>query len=218
MTRDNDTIDRLLGGETRRSFIKKSAVATVGASALGSGVGAAQDGGDGELTEGWKALISGDNFHPQGRFTFVSGVVEWTPTYGDVQDSWFSDYNTRMIRWLNTNQTVPMFVAQSANIGEYDEELGFVADVDDDQNQPQLFEVNQEWTPFGDNPQLVTVNASPVAEEEEDEILQNEDWWQTGGGNDTTANGGNGTAVDGGNGTAVGDDDVTTTTTSDGGS
>ena len=198
-----------ISDETRRSFMKKSAVATVGASALGSGVGAAQD-GDGELTEGWKALISGDNFHPQGRFTFVSGVVEWTPTYGDVQDSWFSDYNTRMIRWLNTNQTVPMFVAQSANIGDYDSELGFVTDVDDDQNQPQLFEMNQEWTPFGDNPQLVTVNASPVAEEEEDEILQNEDWWQDGASNGTTTAGG-------GNGTTVGDD-VTTTTTSDGGS
>ena len=214
MTRDNNTLDRLLGGETRRSFMKKSAVATVGASAVGSGVGAAQD--DGGLTEGWKALISGDNFHPEGRFTFVSGVVEWTPTYGDVQDSWFSDYNTRMIRWLNTNQTVPMFVAQSANVGEYDEDLGFVTDVDDEQNQPQLFEMNQEWTPFGDNPQLITVNASPVPEEEEDEILQNEDWWQTGGGNGTTTAGGGNTTTTDGDETTVGDD-VTTTTAGDGG-
>jgi hypothetical protein len=47
-----------------------------------------------------------------------------------------------MIRWLNTNQTVPLFVAQGANVGEYDEELGFVVDVDDDPNQPQLFEMN----------------------------------------------------------------------------
>ena len=197
---DKDTLEPITEGETRRSFMKKGAVATVGASALGSGVGAAQD--DGGLTEGWKALISADNFHPGGRFTFVSGVVDWSPTYGDVQDSWFSDYNTRMIRWLNTNQTVPLFVAQSANVGDYDSELGFVTDVDDDQNQPQLFEVNQEWTPFGDNPQLVTVNASPVSEEEEDQILENEDWWQTGANQGTT---------DGGEGT-------TNATTTDGGS
>lgn len=217
MTRDNDTLDRLVGDETRRSFLQKSAVATVGAGALGSGIGAAQDDDDGgDLDDDWKALISGDNFHPEGRFTFVSGVVEWTPTYGDVQDSWFSDYNTRMIRWLNTNQTVPLYVAHDANVGEYDEELGFVTDVDDDQNQPQLFEMNQEWTPFGDNPQLVTVNASPVPEEEEDEILENEDWWQTDGDGTTVGDGTETTAED--DATTVGDDDVVTTTTTDGGS
>ena len=157
----------------------------MGAGVLASGVGGAQDDG---LTERWKALISADNFHPEGRFTFVSGVIEWTPSYGDIQDSWFSNYNTRMIRWLNTNQTVPLFVAQDANVGEFDQDLGFVADVDDDQNQPQLFEMNKEWTPFGDNPQLITVNANPVPDEEEDEILQNEDWWQQTGGNQTTTN------------------------------
>lgn len=215
MTRENNTLDRLLGDETRRSFLKKSAVATVGASALGSGVGAAQE--DDQLGEGWKALISVDNFHPDARFTFVSGVVDWTPTYGNVQESWFSDYNTRMIRWLNTNQTVPLFVAQGANVGEFDEELGFVADVDDDQNQPQLFQMNQEWTPFGDDPQLITVNASPVPEEEEDQILENEDWWQTGGDGTTTVGDGTETTVEG-NATTVGDDDVATTTTTDGGS
>ena len=198
MVDDKHTQEPIIGSETRRSFVKKSAVATVGVGAVGSGVSVAQDDG---LTEGWKALISADNFHPEARFTFVSGVLDWSPSYGDIQDSWFSNYNTRMIRWLNTNQTVPLFVAADANVGEFDQDLGFVTDVDDDQNQPQLFEMNKEWTPFGDNPQLITVNASPVAEEEEDEILQNEDWWQQTGGNGTT--GGNQTGTN-------------TTTTTDG--
>lgn len=188
MTRDTNAMQRLVDDETRRSFLKKSAVATVGAGALGSGLGAAQDDDGGDLDEGWKALVFADNFHPQARFTFVSGVVDWTPNYGDVNDSWFSDYNTRMIRWLNTDETVPLFVAHDAEVGEYDDDLGFVTDADDDPDQPQLFEMNREWTPFGDNPRLVTVNASPVPEDEEDQILETEDWWQTDGDDGTTAN------------------------------
>ncbi|WP_226483164.1 twin-arginine translocation signal domain-containing protein [Natrinema amylolyticum] len=166
--------------DSRRSFMKKGALAT-GALALGaSGTATAQedDGVFGDLDDAWKALIQVDNFHPNARFTFVSGVIEWSPNYGDVQDSWFSDYNTYQIRWLNTDEVVPLYVAHDANIGEYDEELGFIPDADDDQNQPQLFEMNQEWTPFSDNNRLITVNASPVGEDEEDNILDTEDWWQ----------------------------------------
>lgn len=203
MTQESSRIQRLLGDETRRSFLKKSAAATVAASAVGSGVGAAQVG---DLDDEWKALIFADNFHPEARFTFVSGVVEWTPNYGDVSDSWFTDYDTRMIRWLNTDETVPLFVAQGANVGEYDDDLGFVTDADD-QNQPQLFEMNREWTPFGDNPRLVTVNAGPVDEETEDRILENDDWWQTDGGDGTTTGATNETATNG-----------TATNTTDGGS
>ena len=212
-------LERLVSDESRRSFMKKGAVATVGASAAVSGAASAQEGGDGAdgtLTEGWKGLMFANHFQPGARFTFVSGVIEWTPNYGDVQDSYFSDYNTRMIRWLNTGETVPLFVAQEANVGQFDQDLGFVTDVDDDPNQPQVFEVNQEFTPFDDNQRLVTVNASPVAEDEEDAILENQDWWRDGAdgagnggaggggaGGNGTATGGNGTAT-GGNGTATG--------------
>jgi hypothetical protein len=100
------------------------------------------------------------------------------PNYGDVRDSFFSDYNTYQIRWLNTDEVVPLFVAQDAPIGQYDEELGFITDEDDDPNQPQVYEMDREYTPFGDNERLITVNASPVSEDEEDAILDNQDWWQ----------------------------------------
>ena len=178
------------GESSRRSFMKKSAAGVASAALVGSGVGTAvaQDDGGGVLDEGWKGLIFTDNFHPQARFTFVSGVTEWTPNFGEVQDNWFSGYDTRMIRWLNTGEVVPLFVAQDANVGEYDQELGFVTDVDDDPNQPQLFEMDQEWTPFGDSPRLITVNVSPVPEEEEDNILEDEDWWQDAGAEGTPTN------------------------------
>lgn len=104
--------------------------------------------------------------------------MNWIPGFGDIQDSWFSNYNTRMIRYLNEGRTVPLFVAQDANVGRFDEGLGFVPDVDDDPNQPQVFRMNREWTLFGDNPNLVTVNVSPVGEEEEDNLFRSEEWWQ----------------------------------------
>jgi len=177
---ENSILDR--ARDSRRSFIKKGAAAS-GALALGaSGVVAGQDGDDdggiGDLDDNWKALTFISNFHPNARFTFVSGVVEWVPNYGDVRDSFFSDFNTYHIRWLNTDEVVPLFVAEDANVGEYDEDLGFIPDVNDDGNQPQLFEMNREWTPFSDNERLITVNVGPVGEDTEDAILENQDWWR----------------------------------------
>lgn len=207
MCNDNADAESVFGGESRRSFLQKSAVASVavGTGVLGSGVGSAQDV---DLDDEWEALVFADNFHPEARFTFVSGVVEWTPNYGDVSDSWFADYDTYQIRWLNTDEVVPLFVAQGATIGEYDADLGFVADPDDDPDQPQLYEMNREWSPFGDNPRLVEVTASPVGEDEEDRILQDQDWWRTDDDDATTGDDGNATVGNGnatvGNGTADG--------------
>ena len=180
---------------TRRSFMKTSAAGIASAALATTGVGTAVAQDDGVLDEGWKGLIFANNFHPQARFTFVSGVTEWTPNFGEVQDNWFSGYDTRMIRWFNTGEVVPLFVAQDANVGEFNQELGFVADVDDDPNQPQVFEMDQEWTPFGDSPRFITVNVSPVPEDEEDQILENEDWWQDAGAEGGTTTPGNETAA-----------------------
>lgn len=189
---DNDTslLDRIAGDDSRRSFLQKSAVTAVGASFVGSGVAAAQENtteGDDGIIDGslgaMEAVVSVSNYHPQAKFAFVSGVVDWTPNHGQIQNTWFTDYNTRMIRWQNTDQTVPLYVSQDADIGQFDEGLGFVVDEDDDSNQPQLYEMNQEYTLFDDDPRYLSVNFSPVSEEEEDQVLENDGWWEdTGGG------------------------------------
>lgn len=193
---DDNTISDMTGDETRRSFIKKGAVATVGLGATASGVASAQEGQQDETDrvadglqkqeEGWKALIFVDAFQSAGQFTIVSDVVEWVPNYGEIKGSWFSDYNTRHIRWQNSDNLVPLFVAQDAPIDPFNDGLGFVDDPDDP-NRPQLYEMNKEWAPFGDNSRLLTVNVNPVSEEEEKD-LQNEDWWATdkGSGSDGT--------------------------------
>lgn len=181
---NSDPFDSI--ADSRRSFLKKGAVATGGLALGSSGTAMAQRVQDDDelLDEGWKALIFISNYHPQARFTFVSGVIEWVPNYGDVRDSFFSDYNTYQIRWLNTDEVVPLFVAEDApiNDNDYDDDLGFITDEDDDPNQPQLYEMDREYTPFGDNERLITVNASPVGEDEEDRILETEDWWRESGG------------------------------------
>ena len=178
--------------KSRRSFMRDGAIASgglaLGLSAAGTAAaqedgGFTEEGDDGDDVIGgqqWKGLIQTGAFQPAARFAFVSGVIDWNPSYGDIQDSWFSDYNTYQIRWQNTGEVVPFWVAQDAGIGEFDSDLGFIGDADDDSNQPQLFEMSQEAEPFGDNPQLTTVNFSPVEEEAEDRILQDEDWWQNG--------------------------------------
>ncbi|MDS0259534.1 hypothetical protein NDI56_09030 [Haloarcula sp. S1CR25-12] len=182
----DDTNETLLNriADSRREFMKKGALASGGLLLGASGTAAAQEDDGGILGEGWQALIFISNFHPNGRFVFVSDVVEFTPNYGDVRDSFFTDYNTYQIRWLDTDEVVPLFVAEDAPVGQYDSDLGFIPDEDDDSDQPQVYEVNQEWTPFGDNERLVTINASPLAEDEEDALLDAQDWWQeTDGGN-----------------------------------
>lgn len=184
----NNAVDRTKDGETRRSFMKKGTVATVGVGAMASGAASAQEGqrdetdrvADGleKQEEGWKALIFVDGFHSAGQFTIVSDVVDWVPNYGEIDGSWFSDYNTRQIRWQNTGEVVPLFVAQDAPVGQFDEEIGFVTDPND-AHRPQLYEMNKEWAPFSDSSRLLTVNVNPVSEDEADDALRNEDWWAT---------------------------------------
>lgn len=87
----DDTSETLFDriADSRRDFLKKGALASGGLLLGASGTAAAQQDDDGILDEGWQALIFISNFHPNGRFVFVSDVVDWPPNYGDVQDSFF---------------------------------------------------------------------------------------------------------------------------------
>ena len=181
----------ILSDDSRRSFIKKSAL-TTGVLALGAtGSAAAQQDGGGETetqTEtppddngggggGGEGIIQVGQFYPNARFTIVSGVIDWVPNVPEVRDDVFDSYNTYQIRWLNTNEIVPFYVGQDSNVGEFDDDLGFIAD-DDDTNQPQLYEMDEDWELFDEGNNLVEVTFSTVPEEEEDSILANDDWWQ----------------------------------------
>ncbi|WP_227355214.1 twin-arginine translocation signal domain-containing protein [Haladaptatus salinisoli] len=180
---------------TRRTFLKTGALASVGtALALGSGAASAETGTNAAaLQEQAKGLIFQNSFRPGARFVFTSGVVEWVPNVPEVQDNVWTNYQTRMIRYLNTNEQVPFFVARDANIGQFNENLGFVTDQQDAQ-QPNVYEMDREFTVFGDSGFLVTANFSTIPENEETSVLENDDWWQQqqgGGGGTQTTGGGN---------------------------
>jgi hypothetical protein len=159
----------------RKSAAASSAVA-LGLSATGT---AAAQADDSELIEEqYKALIFEDEFRPNARFSFVSGVIEWVPNWADVRDSLWSDYNTFQIRWLDNGGMSTLFVTEDAtqDLPQYDEDLGFIPD-DEDPQQPAVYEMSREWAPFGDNEQLRVVNFSPISESEEDEVLDDDGWW-----------------------------------------
>ncbi|QLH84231.1 hypothetical protein [Halosimplex pelagicum] len=186
--------------ESRRSVMKKSALAAAGtAAASGAGVAAAQDddGDDAGVQDSQKALLFTDSVRPRADFVVTSPVVEWVPHVEEVRDNVWSDYNTRMIRYLGTGERATIFVAEEAELPEYDEEAGYVIDdagdtADDGTVQPEVFTIDPEFTLFDTDGWLTTINFSPVGEDEEDDLLDNEDWWLADDEGDT------GTATDSG--------------------
>ncbi|WP_436906611.1 hypothetical protein [Halosimplex marinum] len=190
--------------ESRRSVMKKSALAAAGtAAASGAGVAAAQDddddGDDAEAAESQKAILFTDSVRPRSDFVVTSPVIRWNPNVEEVRDNVWSDYNTRMIRYLGTGERATIFVAEEAELPEYDEEAGYVIDdagdtADDGTVQPEVFTVQPEFTLFDTDGWLTTINFTAVGEDEEDDLLDNEDWWL----DDEDDDNGTGTATDSG--------------------
>lgn len=142
------------GDQTRRSILKKGALATgatvglAGCNALDGGEGPAADGtdtddgvlddddddgtddgilddetetdGEGLVDEGSKkALMFSDDFRGGAQFRVTSPVVEQQPDVEGVEEgSVWSDYNTRVIEYVNTDQDVQFFPAEDAEIQE----------------------------------------------------------------------------------------------------
>ena len=173
---END--QRLLGSESRRSFVKKGALASGGLTFGLSGTGAAQDGGNGSdgnggggngggnggdggsVAEGGKALMFNDEFRPGAQFRVVSPVVEQQPDVSGVNqgDIW-SDYNTRIIEFVNTNERVTLFPAHDAEI-----------------EQGQTYTLQDNFSLFADDTNdegIVSVSFEPVGQ---NEAVADDDW------------------------------------------
>lgn len=179
MTDDNG----LFGSESRRSFVKKGALAGSALALGASGSAAAQTDDDGTPTtptdtaEEVDAVVQVSNFHPNGRFNFTSSVIDWTPTFPGVANDAWANYNTYMIRWLNTNEMVPLWVEQDANIEVFPPQAGFIPDEQDPENQIQLYEMDPEMESFEDSDDVVQVGINPVSEEEAENIRETDDFY-----------------------------------------
>lgn len=181
MTEEPTLFESFVNGSTRRSVLKSGTLATAGL-ALGSGTASAQDDGDTLDTQEWdKAIMPLSQFHPASYFVITSPVIRWQPRVPEIRDNVWSEYNTRAIRYLNTDETSLFWQAQDAEVPEYDQQAGFVVDAEGDTGpnntpQPEVFRMRAEYSPFGATG-FVTVNFTPVGEDEEDSLLGNEDWW-----------------------------------------
>lgn len=183
--KDNQSaLDKLK--DSRREFMKKGAAATAGAGVLASGTGsvAAQtDDNDDEFDDQeWdKAIIAASHFQPRSRFVITSPVLKWSPSVDEIQDNVWSEYNTRMIRYLNTNEQVPYWQAHEAEVPDFDQKAGYVVDAEGETGpnntpQPEIFRMHPEGSIFGASG-FVTVNFTPVSEDEQDDLLDDDDWW-----------------------------------------
>lgn len=181
---DESLFDRLTGDSSRRSVLKNGVLATAGAGLAGAstGSGAAQIDDDDEVLEDqeWdKAIMAVTQFQPRSRFIITSPVLQWNPDVEEIRDNVWSEYNTRAIRYLNTNEQVLFWQAHEAEVPNYNEEAGYVVDAEGDTfedgtPQPEIFRMRGDASIFGDSG-YVTVQFTPVGEDEEDELLDDED-------------------------------------------
>lgn len=180
-------VSKFVSDESRRSVLKKGALATASAGVLGASADsvAAQEDDDDDADDGtddWqKALLNVGQARPGRNFIITAPVLDWSPDVEEIEDNVWSDYNTRVIRYLNSDEQVLFWVAQEAELPEYSEENGYVVDAegdtaDDGTPQPEIYQMRREFSPFGDAA-YVTVNFAPVGEDDEDGILEMDDWW-----------------------------------------
>ena len=236
MPTQENTNERSTGESTRRSVLKKGALATVATGIAGSSIGsvAAQDGGDGGddgfgadlfvQGEAMKGLMWKDHWHPEDLFTVASPVIDINPDVEEVNDNVWSGYNTRIIRYLNSDEHVLMWVANDAALGPFDDQFGYVVDDDfvendqivvdgspigdeggvDDQElqalRPTFYAMNREQNLFGDSNNMVTVQFSPIPDAQEDAVWNEYgDEFDFGGGGGGQGGGGQGTTTQSGN-------------------
>lgn len=196
MTRNSDS---QTDASSRRTFLKAGGATIVGGALATSGLGSvtAQDGGDGLFVENEasEGVMYPTHFNPSGLFTITSPPIDNAPEGAEgFFESIFTDYNMRTIRYIKPGtQNVPLFVQEESEVGRYQEQLGFVVDNDflqdgnvvfdgtpfQDLNQqqrsnvrPTVFALGRNTEPFQDSDQLVNVQFSPIPQNREQQIFE----------------------------------------------
>lgn len=189
MTSQQDQTDGEAGELTRRSAMKMGALGASGLALSLAGTGSAaaqqsdqqnaqQDDDDIFVNEEQidAAMYIGD-FNPKRRFIITSDVIEWSPNVDENIQGVFDQFNTHMIQYQNSNRHAQLFVAGDAELPPYDSQLGYV--VDDDENygsneqpQPEVYTLQRDAQFFDNaNQRLINVTASPLKENNEDDII-----------------------------------------------
>lgn len=131
-------------------------------------------------------MFIGD-FNPNRRFIITPDVIEYTPNVNKNIQGVFDQFNTHMIQYQNSNRQAQLFIAGDAELPPYNSQRGYV--VDDDENygsneqpQPEVYTLRRDAQFFDNaNQSLINVTASPLEENNEDDVLNYEkghgDWW-----------------------------------------
>lgn len=128
-----------------------------------------------------KAIMQTNAFRPRAKFIITSPVLQWVPNAEDIRDNVWSEYNTRAIRYLGDPNRYFWWQAQEAEVPNFNQDAGYVVDAEGDTGpnntpQPEVFRMRDESSLFGDEG-FMTVNFTPVGEDEEDALLEQDDWW-----------------------------------------
>lgn len=136
--------------------MKKGALASGGLALGVTGIGsaAAQDGDGVNYDAEYKALMYNWDFRPRARFRVVSDVLRYNPREeGVTEGSYWSEYNTRLIKYENTNEQVLFFPAHDAEV-----------------QKGQLYSLGREFSLFADDVDdsgVMSASFSPVREDDQ---------------------------------------------------
>ena len=182
--RTKRVFDRVMDESSRRNFLKKGALATVGTGLVASGTAAAQEEDDNDVfvnDEQSRCVMFQNDFRPESEFVIVSPVIDWTPRVPANLGTPFEGYNTRIISYRDSGDNVLFFQSQDAQVPNYNEEAGYV--VDDDESfgeneftQPEVFSLWNDASFFEGTNRLVTASFSAVEEDFENDIWDDEDF------------------------------------------
>ena len=183
---------------SRRMFLKAGSMTIIGATLAVNGPGTvtAQDGGDGLFVEGEasEGVMYPEHFKSNGLFTITSPPIDNAPQEAEgLFENLFTDYNMRTIRYIRPNtQNIPLFIQEEADVGPYAEQLGFVVDNDFLQNgdvvfdgtplqdlnqqqltnvRPTIFALGPNTELFQDSDRLMSVQFSPIPEQQEQHVF-----------------------------------------------
>lgn len=184
---DTDLLDRIVDAESRRSFLRKSALVTAATGVTASGTAAAQDNG-GNAGDDDDAIVNDqrisvamfrNDFRGGARFLITSDVVSYTPNIPPDLGGPFTGYNTYVATYLNSSVRINIFVSQEANLGaNYDEDQGFFVDDDeqegDEFNEPALFELANDYSDYGDTDRVVNTFAYPLEQDAQNQVFNQE--------------------------------------------
>lgn len=184
MSDEETTSESIIGNETRRSFVKKGALASgaaaLGLSSTGTTVAHQEENDDDDAVledEQFRVATFQNNFRGGARFIITSDVVEWVPNVPPNLGGPFTGYNTHFATYLNTAGRFPIFIADGAELdAQFDQEEGFFVDPDQSfgENefvQPQVYALENKFSFYEDTDRIVTAYANPLEEDAENAIF-----------------------------------------------